>query len=84
MDKSILLDLDNLNNEMEDVAQIIEKTEKFRKFSEYLQEHHIDSNVVCEINKYKDLLSIDVEGTIIKADGLLQIRYIDSKKSKKK
>ena len=84
MSESILSQLDKLSAEIEDVSAVIEKTETFRAFGRYVQERHIESNIVCEINRYQDLLSVDPEGTIIKANNLLQIRYVDSKKSKKK
>ena len=84
MSENILSQLDKLNAEIEDVQAVIEKSETFRKFSQYVQERHVDSNIVCEINHYRDILSVDVEGTITKADSLLQIRYVDSKKRKDK
>jgi hypothetical protein len=82
MSKSILAQLDNLLEEMDDITAVIEKTETFRSFNKWIQERHTDSNIVCEINKYEDLFSIDRQGTIIKADNLLQIRYVDDNKRK--
>ena len=84
MSECILSQLDKLNAEVEDISAIMEKTEKFRKFGQWIQERHIESNIVCEINKYVDIISVDQEGTVVKADNLLQIRYIDSKKGKRK
>jgi len=84
MTESILLQLDQLSAEMENVQAVMEKSETFRKFGEWVNEHHTESNIICEINRYKDLLSIEPEGTIIKAENLLQVRYVDSKKGKKK
>ena len=83
MSENILSQLDKLTAEIEDVSAVIEKSETFRAFSQWLSERHIESNIVCEINKYREMFSIDVEGTIIKADSLLQIRYVDAKKGKK-
>jgi hypothetical protein len=82
MSEGILAQLDELSCEVEDIRKVIEKSETFRKFGEWINEHHSESNIVCEINRYRDLMSIDPEGTIIKADNLLQIRYIDSGKGK--
>jgi hypothetical protein len=82
MSKSILTQLDGLLEEIEDITAVIEKTETFRSFNKWIQERHAESNIVCEINKYEDLLSIDNQGTIIKADNLLQIRYVDDNKRK--
>jgi len=84
MGESILSQLDKLNAEMEDVQSVMEKSETFRAFGKWVQERHSESNIICEINRYQELLSIDAEGTIIKADSLLQIRYVDSKKGKRK
>jgi hypothetical protein len=84
MSKSILEQLDRLNNEIEDVSAVMEKSETFRAFNSWIQERHTESNIVCEINHYQELLSVDVQGTITKADSLLQIRYVDDKKSNKK
>jgi hypothetical protein len=84
MSDSILSQLDRLNTEMEDISSVIEKSETFRKFGEWIQQRRVDSNIVCEINRYQDILSVDQEGTIIKADNLLQVRYVDGKKGKKK
>jgi hypothetical protein len=80
---SILSQLDALSDEIEDISAVMEKSETFRAFNNWIQERHTGSNIVCEINKYQELLSVDVQGTIIKADSLLQIRYIDDKKKGK-
>jgi hypothetical protein len=80
---SILSQLDALANEIEDISAVMEKTETFRAFNEWIQQRHTESNIVCEINKYNELFSVDTEGTIIKADSLLQIRYVDDKKGKR-
>jgi hypothetical protein len=82
MSKPILSQLDSLIAEMDDITAVMEKTETFRSFNKWIQERHSDSNMVCEINKYEDLLSIDLQGTVIKADNLLQIRYVDEYKRK--
>jgi hypothetical protein len=84
MSETLLSQLDRLTAEMEDVSVVMEKSETFRAFNKWVQERHTESNIVCEINKYQDLLSVDTEGTIIKADSLLQIRYVDDRKGKKK
>jgi hypothetical protein len=84
MSKSILSQLDRLTEEMEDLSAVMEKTETYRTFSKWLQERHADSDIVCEINRYEDILSIDMEGTLIKADSLLQIRYTDDSKRKRR
>ncbi|MDR1120046.1 MAG: hypothetical protein LBM08_03935 [Dysgonamonadaceae bacterium] len=83
MSNNLLNQLDKLTAEIEDVSAVMEKSETFRAFSQWLQERRVDGNIVCEINKYQELLSVDTEGAIIKADSLLQIRYTDSKKRKK-
>jgi CO dehydrogenase nickel-insertion accessory protein CooC1 len=83
MSESLLKQLEKLTDEIEDISVVMEKTETFRAFNRWLSERHVDSNIVCEINKYQDLLSIDLEGTIIKADSLLQIRYTDEEKKTK-
>jgi len=84
MGRDILTELDELTNEVEDIRSVIEKSETFRKFGEWIHQRRGESNIVCEINRYRDLLSVDPEGTIIKADNLLQVRYVDGKKGKKK
>jgi hypothetical protein len=84
MSTSLLSQLDQLTAEIEDISTVMEKTETFRAFNQWIQERHTESNIVCEINRYNDLLSVDVEGTIIKADTLLQIRYVDDRKKKKR
>jgi hypothetical protein len=83
MSNSLLSQLDQLTGEIEDISAVMEKSETFRAFNQWIQERHTESNIVCEINRYKELLSVDTEGTIIKADSLLQIRYVDDKKSKR-
>jgi hypothetical protein len=83
MSENLLTQLDRLTAEIEDVSTVMEKSETFRAFNRWIQERHTESNIVCEINKYSELLSVDVEGTIIKADSLLQIRYVDDRKNKK-
>lgn len=83
MSESILSKFDKLAAEIEDVTAVMEKTEEFRAFGRWIQERHVESNVICDINLYQDILSIDVEGTITKADSLLQIRYTDKKAGKK-
>jgi hypothetical protein len=80
---SILTQLDQLNAEIEDISVVMDKTEVFRSFNKWLQERHTEGHIVCDINYYDELLSIDVEGTIIKADSLLQIRYNDRKRVKR-
>lgn len=80
---NILEQLDRLTEEMGDISALVEKTEVFRSFNRWLSERHTDGNIVCEINQYDDLLSIDCEGTIIKADSLLQIRYNDKNRRKR-
>jgi hypothetical protein len=84
MSKNLIAQLDQLTAEVEDVQAMMEKSETFRAFNTWLQERHVENNIVCEINKYQELLSVDVQGTIIKADSLLQIRYVSDKKRKKK
>jgi hypothetical protein len=84
MPKSILSQLDSLTAEVEDLSAVMEKTETYRTFSKWIQERHAGSNIVCEINKYREILSIDREGTLIKADSLLQIRYTDDNRKRKK
>jgi hypothetical protein len=83
MNSNLLSQLDQLTAEIDDIAAVMEKSETFRAFNSWIQERHTESNIVCEINKYRKLLSIDVSGTIIKADSLLQIRYVDDRKGKK-
>jgi hypothetical protein len=61
----------------------MEKTEVFRSFNRWLQEKHTGADVVCEINRYDELLSIDSLGTVIRADSLLQIRYSDTHGNKR-
>jgi hypothetical protein len=80
MSTSILSQLDALNEEIEDITAVMEKSETFRAFNNWIQERHTESNIVCEINKYQELLSVDLHGTIVKADSLLQIRYLNDKK----
>jgi hypothetical protein len=84
MSKKLLEQLESLNAEIEDVTAVMEKSETFRAFNQWVQQRHTESNIVCEINHYRELLSVDVEGTLIKADSLLQIRYVDEKKHKRK
>ncbi|MDR1865984.1 MAG: hypothetical protein LBR08_10490 [Bacteroidales bacterium] len=80
MQQSILKQIDRLTDEIEDLSAVMEKTEVFRSFGKWIQERHIKSNVLCEINRYRDFLSITGDGTVIRADGLLQIRYTDDRK----
>jgi hypothetical protein len=80
---NLLEQLDALNDELANVSEIIDKTETFRTFGSWIQEHHAGANIVCEINKFRDMVSIDANGTITKADSLLQIRYNDARKAKK-
>jgi CO dehydrogenase nickel-insertion accessory protein CooC1 len=80
MAENLAEQLDKLTAEIEDITAVMDKLETFRSFNQWIQERHVESNIVCEINRYQELLSVDVEGTIIKADSLLQIRYVDDKK----
>jgi hypothetical protein len=75
MKQNLLEQLDRLNEEIGDVTEVIEKSEQFLKFSEYLTSRHTESNIVCDINSYKNITSVDSAGVITVADNLLQIRY---------
>ena len=83
MSETLLKQLDQLATEVEDVAAVMEKSESFRAFNKWVQDRHVDSNIVCEINRYQQILSVDTTGTVIKADNLLQIRYVDENARKK-
>jgi hypothetical protein len=84
MSENLLSQLDKLAGEVEDATAVIDKLEKFQVYNKWVQERHEESNVLMEINRYQEILSVDPDGTVIKADNLLQIRYTDSRKSKKK
>jgi hypothetical protein len=80
---NLLDEITALTDEVENVSDIVERTETLRKFGQWIQERHTESDIVCEINRYRELLQIDPHGTIIKADTLLQIRYTDLNRKKK-
>lgn len=78
---TLLEQLDNFTEEIGDLTQIVEHTETLRQFRYYCKQKHKLNNVICEINRYEDLVSIDAQGSVIKADNLIQIRYVDPDKS---
>jgi len=82
MAKNLLDQLDRLNEEIGNVSEVIEKSEQYFKFSEYLSSRHIDSNVICDINRYQNITQVDPSGIITIADNLLQIRYSDANREK--
>jgi methylaspartate ammonia-lyase len=83
-ENDILAQLDQLTDEIGNVTALVEKTEVFRSFNQWLQERHEGSEIECEINRYADLLSIDSYGTITKANSLLQIKYNDKNRNKRR
>jgi hypothetical protein len=79
---TLLDQLDELNSRVGDMADIMEAAEPFYKYSEFLQTRHTESNVICDINAYKNFTSIDPSGIITTAESLLQIRYTDKNKNR--
>jgi hypothetical protein len=84
MEQNLLSQLDELTNEVEDLSLVIEKTEKFRAFNSWLQQKHRINDVLCEVNRYEELVSIDTDGTITKAKSLLQIKYNEQYRAKRR
>ena len=76
MEDNLLTQIDELTGEVENLTAVMEKTETFRAFNQWVAERYSRKDVLMEINRYKNYLSVNPEG-LVKADTLLQIRYTD-------